>query len=184
MNQINCGMGLFINGEVYIVQEFHHVKPGKGAAFMRTKLRSLKTNSVIEKTFKPSDKLENVFLEEKTLQYLYRSGDSFNFMDQSTYEEVTISAEQLDDMVKYIQDNLEVKGIFYNKQLQKVILPNFIITSIIEAEPGFKGDSAKSVTKPAQIDTGAGVQVPLFVNKGDWIKIDTRTGQYIERVKR
>lgn len=177
-------MGLRVNNDIYVIEEYHHVKPGKGSAFVRIKLRNLKTNLVVERTFKSSDKLEDVFLEQKVLQYLYRAGDSFHFMDQESFEEHVIDEGHLGEATKYLQDNLDVTGIFYDRHVCKIVLPTFIISEIVSTEPGIKGDSARAGNKPAQIDTGANVQVPLFINNGDYIKVDTRTGQYVERVKK
>lgn len=184
INQLKAGMGLLVDGTVYIVSEYHHVKPGKGGAFVRVKLRNLKTDLVIERTFKTADKLEEAFIEEKKLQYLYRAGDTFHFMDQATFEEVVVPESLLEETIEFLQENSDVAAIFYNHQVQKILLPNFIVASIVEAEPGFKGDSARAGTKPARIETGATVQVPLFINKGELVKVDTRTGQYVERVQK
>ncbi|MFA5087471.1 MAG: elongation factor P [Candidatus Omnitrophota bacterium] len=185
INQIETGIGLLINDEVYLVTEYHHVKPGKGAAFVRVKLKSIKTDLSLERTFRTADKLESVDLEENVMQFLYHSGDSYHFMDQQTYEETVISREQMgENVVAFLQDNLQVTMICNGQHILKVVLPTFIVANIIETEPGFKGDSSRAGTKPATIDTGTNVQIPLFVNKGDWIKIDTRTGQYVERVQK
>ncbi|MFH1360569.1 MAG: elongation factor P [Candidatus Omnitrophota bacterium] len=184
INQITSGLGLRLNNDIYIVTEYHHVKPGKGAAFVRVKLKNFKSDLTIERTYKSSEKLEDVFLEQKTLQYLYRSQDIFHFMDQHTFEESVLSRNQLGDVISYLQENADVTAIFCEHKLQKVTLPNFIIAQIVETEPGFKGDTSKAGTKPAKIDAGAIAQVPLFINQGDWIKIDTRTGQYVERVQK
>ena len=185
INQISTGKGLLINGEVYMVTEFNHVKPGKGSAFVRVRLKNLKTDLTLERTFRSADKLEEVFLEEKTLQYTYRVGESFHFLDQSNYEEMEMSSRHLgENNIRFFQDNIEVSAVFYNNQIQRVYLPNFIIANIVETEPGFKGDSSRAGTKPAKIDTGAMVQVPLFIGKGEWVKIDTRDGQYVERVQK
>ena len=177
-------MGLRINGEIFLVTEYNHVKPGKGGAFVRVKLKNVITQQVLKKTFKPVDKLEEVTLMEKKLQNLYQTGDSYHFMDCASYEEITVSKDVLDDSIKFLQDNLEVTGIFYNDDVLKIVLPIFITAEITHTEPGFKGDSSKAGTKPATIDTGTVIQVPLFVNKGDRVKIDTRTGTYVERVQR
>lgn len=183
INQITSGIGLLINGEIYLVTEFSHVKPGKGSAFVRVKLRNIKTQQVLERTFKTAEKLDNILLEERRLQNLYRSGDSFHFMDNKSFEEIVIHQDVIGDAIKFLQDNLEVVGICYNNEVLKVELPTFITAEITQTEPGFKGDSSKAGTKPAIIDTGATVQVPLFVSVGERIKIDTRTGSYVERVK-
>ncbi len=184
INEISNGMGLLVNGAVYIVSEVHHVKPGKGSAFVRVKMKNLKTDLNLERTFKTADRLDDVYLEERKLQYLYRAGDTFHFMDQTSYEERAISLSEIGDAIKFLQDHTEITAVYYNGQVQKVYLPNFITAHITETEPGFKGDSSRAGNKPATIDTGAAVQVPLFVDKGDWVKIDTRTGQYVERVQK
>ncbi len=184
ISKITSGMGLRINGEIFLVTEYNHVKPGKGGAFVRVKLKNVKTQQVLKKTFKPVDKLEEVTLMEKKLQNLYQTGDSYHFMDCTSYEEITVSKDVLDDSIKFLQDNLEVTGICYNDDVLKIILPIFITAEITHTEPGFKGDSSKAGTKPATIDTGTVIQVPLFVNKDDRVKIDTRTGSYVERVQR
>ena len=184
ISKITSGTGLRINGEIFLVTEYNHVKPGKGGAFVRVKLKNVKTQQVLKKTFKPVDKLEEVTLMEKKLQNLYQTGDSYHFMDCKSYEEITISKEVLDDSIKFLQDNLEVTGICFNDDVLKIVLPIFITAEITHTEPGFKGDSSKAGTKPATIDTGTVIQVPLFVNTGDRVKIDTRTGSYVERVQR
>jgi elongation factor P len=184
INEITSGLALRVDGQIFFVTEYSHVKPGKGAAFVRVRLKNIKTDLVIEKTFRSADKLENVFLEEKEVQYLYRSGDVLHFMDQETFEEIVVSEENIGEGVKYLQDNLDVTAIFCDHKLAKIVLPNFIIANIVETEPGFKGDTSKAGTKSAKIDTGATIQVPLFINVGDWVKIDTRTGEYVERVQR
>jgi elongation factor P len=175
-------MGLRINGEIFLVTDYHHVKPGKGSAFVRVKLKNVKTQQVLERTFKTADKLDDVFLEERKLQNLYRSGDTFHFMDSESYEEITLSKDLLGDAVHFLQDHLEVTGICYEHEVLKIVLPTFLTAKIIQTEPGFKGDSTRAGTKPATIDTGLVIQVPLFVNIGDRVKIDTRTGSYVERV--
>jgi elongation factor P len=183
INQITSGIGLLINDEVYLVTEFSHVKPGKGSAFVRVKLRNIKTQQVLERTFKTADKLDDVVLEERRLQNLYKSGDSYHFMDNKSFEEIVIHQDVIGEAVRFLQDNIEVIGVCYNNEVLKVELPTFITAEIIQTEPGFKGDSSKSGTKPATIDTGAAIQVPLFVGVGERIKVDTRTGSYVERVK-
>ncbi len=184
INEIESGMGLLINGEVYIVSEYSHVKPGKGSAFVRVKLKSIKTNLTLERTYRSAETLDNIDLEEKRLIYQYQSGDDFHFMDQATYEEVLVHGDVIGDGVKYLKDNLEVNASFYNHKILKVTLPNFIIFQITATEPGIRGDSSRSGNKPATIDTGATVSVPLFINTGDYVKIDTRTGEYVERVQK
>jgi elongation factor P len=184
INQLETGMGLLIDNVVYVILDIQHVKPGKGAAFARVKVRNLKTDQVLERTFRSADKLDDVILEERRLQNQYRAGDMIAFMDMTTFEETQVPADMIGDAIRFLQDNLEVSGMFVHGKLMKVTLPNFIETQITHSEPGIKGDSSKSGTKPAVIDTGATVQVPLFINEGEWIKLDTRTGTYIERVRK
>lgn len=182
INDIKSGVTILVDGEVYIVIDTEHVKPGKGAAFVRAKLRNPKNSSIQEKTFRGDEKIEQAFVEERRLQYQYAAGGMYHFMDQDNFEEVAISEEALGDKNKFLKDNLEVAGYFYKHETLNIALPNFIEFEIIHTEPGIKGDTSKSGTKSAQIETGASVQVPLFINVGDRIKLDTRTGGYVERV--
>lgn len=183
INGLTYGMGLLIDGVVYMVTEYQHVKPGKGSAFVRVRLRNVKTNQVIDRTFRSAEKLEDVVLEERRMQNLYASPDGHHFMDMTTYEEVVLPEESIEGG-RFLQDQLEVTGLFYNGSVVKVNVPNFIIATVTHADPGLKGDSSKSGTKPATIDTGATVQVPLFIDTGEVIKVDTRTGTYVERAKK
>ena len=182
INEIKSGVTVLSEGVVYMVVDTQHVKPGKGAAFVRAKLRNMKNSSIQEKTWRGDEKIEEAFVEERKLQYTYKSGDMYHFMDQETYEEIAIAEDYLGDKVKFLKDNLEVLGYFYKEDTLTINLPNFIEVRITHTEPGIKGDTAKSGTKPAEIETGATVQVPLFINEGDLLKIDTRTGEYVERV--
>ena len=184
INELESGIGLLINDSIYVVTEYNHVKPGKGSAFVRVKLKNLQTDQVLERTFRSSEKLEEAIFEEHRLQSQYQSGDSYHFMDLISYEEMVVPKEILGDSIRFLQENLEITGLSYKHKILKVILPTFITTQITGSEPGIKGDSSRAGTKPAVIDTGATVQVPLFINQGDWVKIDTRTGEYVERVKR
>lgn len=185
INEIETGIGLIIDGVTYKVIEYHHVKPGKGSAFVRVKIQNLKTDAVLERTFRSAETLEDVFLEERHLEYLYNTGDKFHFMDHSTYEEIAVNRSDLGQSPDFLLDNLSCSGIFIKDQLVKVVLPNFIVAEIVEAEPGIKGDSSRAGNKPAKIATGATIQVPLFINVGDCVKLDTRVGgQYIERVQK
>ena len=184
INDIKSGLGLRIDGNTYIVTEYSHVKPGKGSAFVRVKLRNLKTGLGLERTFKTSERLEDVYIEEKPFQYLYKTGTDLYFMDQATFEEASVPESLLGDDIKYLQDNLVVKGYILEGKIQKIEMPNFIEAQVVEADPGLKGDSARSGTKTARIDSGADVQVPLFIETGEWIKVDTRTGVYVERVRK
>ncbi len=170
-----------VDRDVYLVVETQHVKPGKGAAFVRAKLRNMKNGTIQEKTFRGDEKIDSAFVDERKLQYQYASAGMYHFMDQDNFEEIAISEDKLQDKKKFLKDNLEVTGYFYKNETLTVNLPNFVDFEIVHTEPGIKGDTAKSGTKPAEIETGAIVQVPLFVNAGDRIKVDTRTGEYIER---
>jgi len=182
INEIKSGLTILVEGEVYVVLEAQHVKPGKGAAFVRAKLRNLRNSSVQDKTFRGDEKIEEAFVEERKLQYLYAAGEMYNFMAQDNFEEISVSGDALGDTIKFLKDNLEVAAYFYKNEILNINLPNFIEFKIINTEPGVKGDTAKSGTKPAEIETGANIQVPLFVDTGDTIKVDTRQGIYVERV--
>jgi len=184
INEIEGGMGLLVDGNLYFVIEYHHVKPGKGSAFVRVRLKNIKTDAVLERTFRSADALEDAPLERRRMQFTYVAGDDYHFMDQNTFEDTVIPKNLLGDGVKYLQDNMEVETIIYNGQVIKAEVPTFIIATIIEADPGLKGDSSRAGFKPAKIDTGASVQVPLFISPGETIKVDTRTGIYVERVKK
>lgn len=181
INEIKSGLTILVDGQAYQVIEFQHVKPGKGAAFVRVKLKNLKNASIQERTFRGDEKIEEAFINERKLQYLYASGDIYNFMDQDNYEEIAISQDILGDKAKFLKDNLEVVAYYYKNEVLNISLPNFIQFEIVHTEPGIKGDTAKSGGKPAKIETGAIIQVPLFINIGDKIKVDTRSGEYVER---
>lgn len=182
INEIKSGLTILVDGQVHLVMETQHVKPGKGSAFVRAKLRNLKNNSIQERTFRQDEKVEEAFVEERKLQYLYTSGNIYHFMDQQNFEEIAISQDNIEDKKKFLKDNIEISGYFYKNETLNIALPNFIEFKIVHTEPGIKGDTAKSGTKAAQIETGATVQVPLFIDVGDVIKVDTRTGGYVERV--
>jgi elongation factor P len=181
INQLKIGITIDLEGTPYTVVNVEHVKPGKGSAFARTKVKNLKNGTVIERTYKSDDKIEEAYIEEKQLQYAYRSGDFFHFIDAETYEDITIEKEKLHESAKFLKDNLEVAALYYRGELVTVSLPNFVVYTITHTEPGIKGDTAKSGTKPATLETGAVVQVPLFIDVGTKIKVDTRTAEYIER---
>lgn len=182
INEIKSGLTIFVDNQVWMVIDTQHVKPGKGAAFVRARIRNLKNSSVQEKTFRGDEKIDEAFVEERKLQYLYNSGHLYHFMDQDNYEEVAIAEENIAEKTKFLKDNLDVTAYFYKGEILNVNLPNFIEFTITHTEPGIKGDTAKSGTKSATIDTQAAVNVPLFINTGDKIKVDTRTGEYVERV--
>ena len=184
INEIKSGVTILVDGEAYLAVETQHVKPGKGAAFVRVKLRNLKNSNIQEKTFRGDEKIEPAYIDEKKLQYQYNSADTFHFMDQNNFEEISLSAKALGEKIKFLKDNLEVTAFYFKNDVLNIALPNFIEFEIVHTEPGIKGDTAKSGTKPATIETQAVIQVPLFINQGDRIKVDTRTGEYVERVAR
>lgn len=175
------GLTIQYENNIYSVLEFQHVKPGKGAAFVRTKLKNLKSGAVIEKSFRPSEKMPKAHIERKDMQYLYSDGELFHFMDTETYEQIGLSAEQLDDALKFVKENEVVKMLSHDGTIFGVEPPLFVELEITHTEPGFKGDTSTGATKPATVETGANVNVPLFVEIGDVIKIDTRTGEYLSR---
>jgi elongation factor P len=177
------GLKIELEGEPYIITDFLHVKPGKGGAFVRTKLKSLVTGNVMDRTFRSGEKVKTPALDERSMQYLYHEGDKYHFMDNDTYEQFTLMEDQLGSDSNYLQENVEVKILLHNGQPIGVDLPLFVELTIVQTEPGVKGDTASGGTKPATVETGALIQVPLFLNEGDVIKVDTRTGEYIERAK-
>ncbi|MDF1536627.1 MAG: elongation factor P [bacterium] len=182
-NQFKRGMKVEMDGEPYIIVEFQHVKPGKGGAFVRTKLKSLISGNVLDRTFRSGEKLKRPDFEEKTMQFLYSDDGGFHFMDTGTYDQTLITSGDLGDITGFLKEQLEVNVQFYNGKPVGVELPIFVELVIEEAEPGAKGDTATGATKPVKLETGAVINVPLFLNEGDVVKIDTRTGDYIERVR-
>ena len=176
------GITLEIDNAVYQVIEFQHVKPGKGAAFVRTKLKDIKNGGVIEKTFRPTEKYPQAHIERTDMQYLYNDGDFYNFMNVETFDQIGMTQEQVGDTLKFVKENEMVKICSYNGNVFAIEPPLFVELEITDTEPGFKGDTATGATKPAIVETGAKVMVPLFVNQGEVIKIDTRTGEYLSRV--
>lgn len=176
------GVTIEYEGNIYQIIEFQHVKPGKGAAFVRTKLRNIKSGGVVEKTFRPTEKCPQAHIERKDMQYLYSDGDLFHFMDIETYDQIALNAEAIGDALKFVKENEMVKTVAHAGQIFTVEPPLFVELLITECEPGIKGDTATGATKPCTVETGATVYVPLFVNEGDTIKIDTRTGEYLSRV--
>ena len=175
------GITIELEGNVFQIIEFQHVKPGKGAAFVRTKLKNIKSGGVVEKTFRPTEKFPQARIDRKDMQYLYADGDMFNFMDTETYEQIALTAEEIGDALKFVKENEMVKMCSHNGSVFAVEPPLFVELEITETEPGFKGDTATGANKPAIVETGAQVNVPLFVEIGDKIKIDTRTGEYLGR---
>ncbi len=176
------GLTVEIDNAVYQIIEFQHVKPGKGAAFVRTKLKNIISGGVVEKTFRPTEKFPQARIDRSDMQYLYADGELFNFMNVETYDQVALNAETIGDALKFVKENEMVKVCSYNGNVFAVEPPLFVELEITETEPGFKGDTATGATKPATVETGALVYVPLFVEQGDKIKIDTRTGEYLSRV--
>ena len=175
------GVTFEMDGNVFQVVEFQHVKPGKGAAFVRTKLKNVITGAVIEKTFSPTDKYENAYVERKDMQYLYSDGELYYFMDMESYEQTPIDGNKLGDNFKFVKEEMMCKVVSYKGTVISVEPPMFVELEVTETEPGFKGDTAQGATKPATLETGATIKVPLFINIGDVLKIDTRTGEYLER---
>ena len=176
------GITIEFEGNVYQIIEFQHVKPGKGAAFVRTKLKNIINGGVVEKTFRPTEKCPQARIDRKDMQYLYSDGDLFNFMDTETYDQIALNVETVGDALKFVKENEMVKICSYNGSAFAIEQPLFVELEITDTEPGFKGDTATGATKPAIVETGAKVMVPLFVSQGEVIKIDTRTGEYLSRV--
>ena len=181
-NEFKTNVTVTIDGDAWQVVEFQHVKPGKGAAFVRTKLKNIISGGVVEKTFRPTEKFENAHIERKEMQYLYQDGGLYYFMNTETYDQVGLTEEQVGDSLKFVKDNEMVKVCSHNGEVFAIEPPLFVELEVIETEPGFAGNTAQGATKPATVETGAQVQVPLFVNQGDKLKIDTRTGEYLSRV--
>lgn len=176
------GLTIEVDNNIFQVIDFQHVKPGKGAAFVRTKLRNIKNGGVTEKTFRPQEKFPQAHIERAEMQYLYRDGDLFHFMDVNTYDQFALNEDAIGDSLKFVKENDMVKMLSHNKEVFAIEPPLFVELVITSTEPGFKGDTATGATKPAIVETGATVYVPLFVEQGDKISIDTRTGDYLKRV--
>lgn len=175
------GITMVYNNSVYQIVDFQHVKPGKGAAFVRTKIKDVINGAVIEKTFNPSEKFERAHIETKDMEYLYNDGSLYYFMDNETYEQIPLNHDTVKNALKYLAENAIATIRFFKEKAFSVEAPNFVVLEITETDPGFKGDTASAGTKPATLETGAIVNVPLFVNKGECIRIDTRTDSYMER---
>ena len=176
------GVTLEIEGNIYQILEFQHVKPGKGAAFVRTKLKNIINGGAVERTFRPTEKFPKAHIERKDMQYLYRDGELYHFMDVETYDQIALNEDAIGDSLKFVKENEMVKICSHKGNVFAVEPPLFVELAITETEPGFKGDTATGATKPATVETGAVVYVPLFVETGDVLKIDTRTGEYLSRV--
>jgi elongation factor P len=177
------GITFEINGEPHVVIDFQHVKPGKGAAFVRTKYKNILTGATREESFNPDAKYPKAHIETKVMQYLYNDGELYYFMDQETYDQVPLSYDQVEDAMKYLRENDEATIKFYKGNAFLVEAPNFVDLMVVETEPGVKGDTATNVTKAATVETGAVIQVPIFINEGEKIQIDTRSGEYLGRAK-
>lgn len=175
------GVTVEIDGQVWSIADFQHVKPGKGAAFVRTRLKNVMTGAVLERTFSPTDKYPKAHIETKEMQYLYSDGELYYFMDIETYEQIPLNHDQVEDAIDFIVENETVKVRFFKGNPFSVEAPNFVELTVTHTEPGFKGDTATGTTKPAELETGYKINVPLFVNEGDRIRVDTRTGEYMER---
>ena len=175
------GVTFEMDGQVVQIIEFQHVKPGKGAAFVRTKIRNVISGAVTEKTFNPTDKYPTAFVERKEMQYLYNDGDLYYFMDNESYENIPINKATLGDNSKFVKENMDCKVLSYKGSVFGVEPPFFVELEVTKTDPGFKGDTATNATKPATLETGAEIRVPLFINEGDMIRVDTRTGEYMER---
>ncbi len=175
------GVTFEMDGQVYSVVEFQHVKPGKGAAFVRTKIKNVITGGVIEKAFSPTDKFPQAFIERKDMEYLYNDGDLYYFMDQETYEQLPLGPDKLPDNFRFVKENMIVKILSYKGNVFSIEPPQFVDLEVTETEPGVKGNTATNALKNATVETGATVKVPMFINEGEKIRIDTRTGEYMER---
>lgn len=178
---IRNGVTFELDGKIVTVVEFQHVKPGKGSAFVRAKIRDIISGSVVEKTFNPNEKFQEAFIERKNMQYLYSDGDLYYFMDSETFEQIPINKSILSENFKFVKENMECKVLSCKGNVFGVEPPIFVKLEVIETEPGVRGDTATNVTKPAVVETGASIRIPLFVNQGDIIRIDTRTGEYVDR---
>jgi len=178
------GLKIEIDGEPYVIVDFQHVKPGKGGAFVRTKIKSLKSGNVIDRTYRSGEKVDVPELEEKTMQYLYAADKDRVFMDTTSYEQVSLNEKQLGDSINYLKENMEIKVLYHKGQPINIDIPMFVELAIAKTDPGVRGDTASGGSKPATVESGAVIKVPFYLNEGDIIKIDTRTGTFIERVKK
>jgi elongation factor P len=181
-SDFRTGLTIEIDGDIFTIVDFQHVKPGKGAAFVRTKLKNVKTGGVTERTFRAGEKVARAMMERREMQYLYVSDGEYHVMDNETYEQMSLSAEQLGNDVKYLKENMNIAVVFYQEQVIGIELPFSVELTVADTEPGIKGDTASGGSKPARMETGLVVQVPFFINVGDVLRIDTRSGEYIERV--
>ena len=181
-NDFHTGLTIELDGEIYMVIDFQHVKPGKGSAFVRSKLKNLRSGSTTERTFRAGEKVPRALIERKEMEYLYASGEEYIFMDTESYEQISLSRQTLGDNLKYLKENMQLNILLFKGEIIGLELPNSVELKVVETEPGFKGDTAAGGSKPAKLETGLVVQVPFFINEGDVLRIDTRTGAYLERV--
>lgn len=181
-NEFHPGMSIEMDGEVYTVIEFQHSKLGRGGAFVRTKLKSVETGNILRKTFQGTEKVNKAFLDKKPFEYLYHDGENYIFMDQTTYEQISLSNEDLGDGIKYLKDNMVLNLVIFQGRPIGIDLPIFVELKVQEAAPGIKGDTVSGASKKAILETGMEINVPLFIETGDLLKVDTRTGEYVERV--
>ncbi|HNZ09334.1 MAG TPA: elongation factor P [Bacillota bacterium] len=181
-NDLRTGLTVEWDGSIWTVVDFQHVKPGKGAAFVRVKLRNIITGATIENAFNAGEKLSRAQIDFRKMQYLYESDGQYHFMDQDNYEQISLSADVLGDSLKYLKENMELGVQQYQGKVVGIELPNFVELEIVETDPGLRGDTASGGTKPAKLETGAVIQVPLFIQQGEKIRVDTRTNKYLERV--
>jgi elongation factor P len=181
-NDFHTGLTIELDGEIYMVIDFQHVKPGKGSAFVRSKLKNLRSGSTTERTFRAGEKVPRALIERKEMEYLYASGEEYIFMDTESYEQISLSRQTLGDNLKYLKENMQLNILLFKGEIIGLELPNSVELKVVETEPGFKGDTAAGGSKPAKLETGLVVQVPFFINEGDVLRIDTRTGEYLERV--
>ena len=180
-NDFKTGLTVEIDGDVFQVVDFQHVKPGKGAAFVRCKIRNVRTGAVVERTFNAGEKLPRARIDRREFQYLYSDGNLYNFMDMESFDQTSLTAEQLSDATKYLKENMIISVLMFQEKPIGVDIPNYVELEVVETSPGIKGDTASGGSKPATLETGYIVQVPFFINVGDVLQIDTRSGQYIKR---
>ncbi|QNO16142.1 elongation factor P [Alkalicella caledoniensis] len=180
-NDFRTGLTIEYEGAVFQIVDFQHVKPGKGAAFVRTKIKNVETGAVLERTFNPKEKIEKAHIDRRTMQYLYATGEEYMFMDTDNYEQIGLTEEQLENNVKFLIEEMNITILYYKERAIGIELPNSVVLEVVETEPGIKGDTASGGSKPATLQTGLTVQVPFFINVGDKLKIDTRSSSYVER---
>ncbi len=181
-NDFQTGLTIELEGEIYTVIDFQHVKPGKGAAFVRSKLRNLRTGSTTERTFRAGEKVPRAIIEKREMEYLYSTGEEYYFMDTGTFDQLALPPEKLGDNLNYLKENMRLQLLFFKEEIIGIEISPSVELEVAETDPGFKGDTASGGSKPAKLETGLVVQVPFFINEGDVIRVDTRSGEYIERV--